>query len=165
MDSRIYILCVEDEPEVLNAVVKDLASIETTFPVETARSAEEARMVVNRLLAKGQRIGLILCDHVMPGDDGVDFLVELQKRSDTRAIRKVLLTGQAGLEPTVKAVNEADLKHYIAKPWKKEELLEVVKQQLTDFVIEAEKNLMPYLGVLDPMKIAEAIRRNKISER
>ncbi len=47
----------------------------------------------------------------------MDFLVELNGDPATRPIRKVLITGQAGLEDTIRAVNEADLDHYIAKPW------------------------------------------------
>ena len=55
MPSRICILCVEDEAEVLDAVVKDLASLEDQFPLYTARSVAEARECVARIEeAKGQ---------------------------------------------------------------------------------------------------------------
>ena len=44
------------------------------------------------------------------------------------------MTGQAGLEDTVRAVNEANLDHYIAKPWDAEALQAIVREQLTEYV-------------------------------
>ena len=156
--SKIYILCVEDEPEVLDAVVRDLAPLEAMFPVESARSAAEARDVVVRILAAGDRLGLVLCDHIMPRENGVELLVEMQRAPRTAATRKVLLTGQADLEATVKAVNQASLDYYIGKPWSRSELLSVVKAELTEYVLAHEKDLIPFLGILDGTRLAEAIR-------
>ena len=156
--SKIFILCVEDEPEVLDAVVRDLESLEDRFPVEAARSAAEARRVVRGILAAGDRLGLVFCDHIMPEENGVELLVELQQQPETAACRKILLTGQADLEATVKAVNEAGLDYYVAKPWTKAGLLEVAKSQLTDYVLGTEAELIPFLGILDGGRLTEAIR-------
>jgi response regulator RpfG family c-di-GMP phosphodiesterase len=161
----IYILCVEDEPEVLEAVVQDLVSLEKTFPLETARTADEARKVIASLLARGDSVGVILCDHILPGQNGVDLLIDLQRDPATAPIRKVLLTGQAGLEPTVRAVNDADLNHYIAKPWSREELVAVVKKELTEYVLHNEPNLLPFLGVLDTERLTEALRQRGLGDR
>ena len=155
--NRIFILCVEDEFEVLDAVVKDLAEFEKVFPVESARSSEEARRMVKKIAAAKDKVGLIICDHIMPDENGVELLADLQTRPETAQARKVLLTGQAGLDATIKAINEAGLNHYIAKPWKKDELAAVIKKELTQYVIMNERNLMPYMGLLDAGKLAEAI--------
>ncbi len=163
--SDIYILCIEDEQEVLDAVVRDLEKLEEQFPVETSTSAEEARDVIEKLLDDGKKIGLILCDHILPGDNGVELLIELHKNDRTHTSRKVLLTGQAGLDDTVRALNEARLHHYISKPWSREELLEVSVKLLTDFVIEEEENLLPYMSTLDAERISENIRtRHNVSD-
>jgi response regulator RpfG family c-di-GMP phosphodiesterase len=77
----------------------------------------------------------------------------------------VLLTGQAGLEPTVRAVNDADLNHYIAKPWSREELVAVVKKELTEYVLRNESNLLPFLGVLDTERLTEALRQRGLGDR
>ncbi|MDD8044654.1 MAG: response regulator, partial [Verrucomicrobiota bacterium] len=98
--SAIYILCLEDEPEVLDNVVRDLGEFEDTFPIEAAGSVQEARKIVADLTVRGDRVGVILCDHIMPGEDGVSFLVELADREETVATRKILLTAQAGIEST-----------------------------------------------------------------
>ena len=159
--SKVYILLVEDEPEVLDVIVKDLKHFESFFPIETAHSVAEARKIVENITNKGDMIGLFVCDHIMPNENGVDFLVEMQKVETTKRSKKVLLTGQAGLEATIKAINEAELNNYIAKPWKKEELLSIVKNNLTDFVIgNTRDDIMRYMSILDATKIAETLRSN-----
>lgn len=159
MEEKIYILIVEDEPDVLDSIVRDLSSFETYFPFELADAAEEAREQIQEILESGNQIGLILCDHVLPGDNGVELLVEMQKNTATSRTRKVLITGQAGLQETVRAVNEADLKHYIAKPWQKEELVKIVRELLTDYVLENVKTPLGFMPILDGERIAESIRQ------
>ncbi len=156
--SDIYIICVEDELQVLDVIVKDLEPLEEVFPIEVAASADEARKLIEEIRQEGGRIGLAVCDHVMPGDSGVDLMVEMQKDPFTERTRKVLLTGQAGLDATIEAVNKARLNRYISKPWDPAQLLDVAKEELTQFVIEQEKDLLPYMGVLDASRLQEEIR-------
>lgn len=161
MKHNIYIFVVEDEPEVLDAIVRDIEEFEDTFPIEMADSAEESRELIDALIDEGHQIGLILCDHVLPGQNGVELLVEMQKQPATERTRKVLITGQAGLDETVRAVNEANLKHYIAKPWEKRDLVETTRKLLTDYVIEHADNPMEYMSILDSSRIADHIRKGK----
>ena len=51
--SRLIILCIEDEDEVRDAVVRDLEVFEPTFLVEMAEDADDARQVFERLLRRG----------------------------------------------------------------------------------------------------------------
>ena len=163
--SDIYILCVEDEPEVLDVIVRDLSSLEEVFPIEMALSADEAREIVQEIKDRGDTLGLVICDHVMPGDKGVELLIEMQADSFTERSRKLLLTGQAGLDATVEAVNKAKLNRYIAKPWDPDNLVEIARDELTTYVIEKEKDLLRYMGVLDIGRLQETIRaRGSISD-
>ena len=155
--NRIAILVIEDEPEVREAISRDLEGFTDSFQIELAEDVADARTVMTELNASGDRVGLALCDHLLPGERGVDFLVELNRDPATRPIRKVLITGQAGLEDTIRAVNEADLDHYIAKPWTVENLHEVVRQQLTDYVIESAEDLLPFVAILDGARLMAAI--------
>lgn len=155
--NRIAILVIEDEPEVREAVARDLESYADHFQIELAEDVEDARAVMAELQSSGDRVGLALCDHLLPGERGVDYLVELNQSPDTRGIRKVLITGQAGLEDTVRAVNEADLDHYIAKPWTLDNLHAVVEEQLTDYVLENEDDLLPYVSILDGARLMAAV--------
>jgi CheY-like chemotaxis protein len=160
--STIYILCIEDEAEVLDVIVNDISALEVVFPIEVGVTAKEARKVIDEIHENGDRIGLILCDHVLPGENGVELLVELQSRPETKDTRKVLLTGQAGLDATVKAVNKAGLNRYIAKPWDKEDLVEICREELTTYVIKTTTNLLPFMGILNAEKLSEAMRERGI---
>ncbi|MFV1883818.1 MAG: response regulator [Balneola sp.] len=164
MDHQIFILVIEDELEVMDALIKDLEEFEQTFPIESANNSEEANQVVNQIINSGDEIGLILCDHVLPGKNGVDFLIDLQSNEHFQKTRKVLVTGQAGLEDTIQAINKARLDHYIAKPWKKEELHKVVIQQLTDFVIDKRYNPMEFMSTLDSVRLAETLRGGQLTD-
>jgi len=156
---QIAILSVEDEPEVREAIRRDLRLFEEQFRIEAAEDAEDAREAIRLIQADGDVVGLILCDHRLPGASGVDFLTELEAEPENRALRKVLLTGQAGQQDTIRAINEGGLHHYIGKPWQAEELVEVVRSQLTDFVLAAEINPLPYLAVLDGARLLAATGR------
>ena len=156
--NRVTILCVEDEPEVRDALVRDLDPFAAAFRIEATEDADDARQVAQECLDDGDSIGLVLCDHLLPGTVGVDLLIELKANAATASARKVLVTGQAGLEDTVRAVNQADLDHYIAKPWTPQELHTVVRQQLTEYVIDEVDDVLPYVSVLDGPRLLEALK-------
>ena len=77
------------------------------------------------------------------------MLVEMADDERTANARKVLVTGQADQADTIRAVNEAGLDHYIAKPWRAARLQEVVRAQLTDFVLEAGLDPLAHPRALD----------------
>lgn len=164
MSQKLCILCVEDEPDVLDVVVRELSVLEDVFPIETAGSAEEAREALAGIEAEGNALGLVFCDHMMPGENGVDLLVWMQAQPQWRPSRKVLLTGQAGLEATVKAVNEAGLSHYIAKPWDRDELVQVAREQLSYYVADRKLNPLPYLRHLVMDLVGDTLRASSTSD-
>ncbi|GAB3525205.1 response regulator [Photobacterium alginatilyticum] len=161
--NKYLILCVDDEREVLDSVLHDLGSLEEHFIIEAAESVDEAKEVLADAIADHIPLALILCDHIMPGETGIDFLIELKQQSETTRSRRVLLTGQAGLEETVQAVNHASLDYYISKPWDGDQLKDVVIDQLTTYIIDNEKELMPWARVLDTGRIMIALSDKRIS--
>jgi response regulator RpfG family c-di-GMP phosphodiesterase len=160
--NKFMILCVDDEREVLDSVMQDIDCFEDNFIVEAAQSVSEAKSVIEDYREQEVALALILCDHIMPEQTGISFLIELNDEPDTAKTRKVLLTGQAGLNDTVEAVNHASLDFFIAKPWMGEQLRQVVEEQLTHYVIENEKDLMPWVKVLDTEKILNAIAEKRM---
>jgi two-component system chemotaxis response regulator CheY len=155
---NIAILCVEDEPEVREAILRDLRPLESHFEIETAGDTADASAVLAEFANRGILTGLILCDHRLPGETGVEFLTHVHQVPEYRDTRKVLLTGQAGHQDTIKAVNEAGLNHYLAKPWDPAELVESCKDQLTSYVLERDDiDPMPYLAILDAPRLLEKI--------
>ena len=154
----LAILSLEDEANVREALERDLDEFWKHVRLEVADDADDAWSAVEDIVADGDELALVLSDHRLPGKSGVDFLVELVKDPRFSSTRTVLVTGQADQDDTIRALNEAGLDHYIAKPWDPVNLQEVVRHQLTDFVLEAGINPLPYLPVLDGVRVMEAIR-------
>ncbi|MDF3129904.1 response regulator [Kiritimatiellaeota bacterium B1221] len=163
--SKIVIVCVEDERDVLDAVIRELEPLEDLFLVEAAENAQEARELLIQIREREDETAVIFCDHIMPGENGVDLLVDLQKDERWKLTRKVLLTGQAGLEATVKAVNQAELAHYIAKPWEGDEILQVAKREIAFYLIARDLNPLPYLRHLDVELIDDLMRKHLSGDR
>lgn len=161
--TKYLILCVDDEREVLDSVLQDLSPFEEHFILEGAESVTEARQVIQDMADEEVKLALILCDHIMPEQTGISFLIELSQDTETRGARKVLLTGQAGLEDTVEAINHDSLDYYIAKPWKGDELRQAITAQLTSFVIEHDDDLLSWTTVLDSEAILNAMAERRAS--
>jgi len=155
---NIAILCVEDEPEVREAILRDLRPLEEYFEIESAGDTADASAILAEFANRDIHVGLILCDHRLPGETGVEFLTRIHGQAEYRDTRKVLLTGQAGHQDTIKAVNEAGLNHYLAKPWDPDDLVESSKDQLTRYLVGRDDiDPMPYLAILDAPRLLEKI--------
>ena len=115
---KLAIVVVEDEPEVRDAVLGDLAPFADTVRIEPAEDVDNTLKIVDEIDGDGDVVALILADHRLPGRSGVDMLVEMADDERTADARKVLVTGQADQADTIRAVNKAGLDHYIAKPWR-----------------------------------------------
>ncbi|QPK81354.1 response regulator [Schaalia sp. ZJ405] len=154
----LTILSLEDEADVREALERDLENYLDRFRLEMAEDVDDAWAVIKEIEADGDELALVLSDHRLPGRSGVDFLVELVADERLSAVRTVLVTGQANQEDTIRAVNEAGLDYYIAKPWDPEALKAVVRNQLTEYVLETGTDPLPYMPLLDGVRVMEAIR-------
>lgn len=155
---KLTILVVDDEPEVRDAVVGDLLPFADVVRVEPAEDVEDAWAVVEEVEEDGDVVALVLADHRMPGTTGVDMLIDMEDDERTADARKVLVTGQADQADTIRAVNEAGLDHYVAKPWRPEDLQAVVREQLTDFVVATGLDPLPHLRAIDGARAMEMLR-------
>lgn len=158
MTTRLTILVLEDEPEVRDAIVRDLDPFADQVRIEPADTVADAREVLAHLDADGDVLALVLADHRLPGTTGVEFLVALAADPQTVACRRVLITGQADHADTIRAINQAGLRHYVAKPWDPEDLRAVVREQLTDFVLEQDLDPLPHLRILDAQRVLPTLR-------
>lgn len=155
---QLAVLVLEDEPEVRDAIVRDLDPFAGTIRVEPAEDVTDAQAVLAELARDRDPLALVLADHRLPGVSGVDFLVELCRDDDHGRSRKVLVTGQADQQDTIRAVNEAGLDHYLTKPWDAEVLRELVRSELTTYVLQQEVDPLPHLAVLDAVRVMPALR-------
>lgn len=156
---KLTIVCVDDQREVLAAMEKDLAPLTEHCTLEICESADEAEELLDELDAEAKPVAVLICDHVMPGKNGVDFLIEVNRDPRFKHTRKLLLTGMATHQDTIVAINKAQIDRYVEKPWQGEQLLGVVKTLLTQFVLNAGLDYQTYLPVLDQETLYEGIRR------
>ena len=155
---QLAVLVLEDEPEVRDALVRDLDPFAGTIRVEPAEDVPDAEEVLAEIARDGDELALVLADHRMPGVTGVDFLVQLCADEVHGRSRKVLVTGQADQQDTIRAVNEAGLDHYVTKPWDPEQLRALVREQLSVYVVEQDVDPLPHLKALDAAAVMPALR-------
>lgn len=156
---ELFVLVIEDEPEVRAAVVRDLAPLATAVRIDEADDVADALAALADADADGDELGLVIADHRLPGRTGVDLLVEVHDDPRWSTARTVLLTGQAGHADTIRAINDAGLDHYLSKPWDPDELRTIAIAQLTDYVIETGLDPLPYVSTLDGARLLEAYGR------
>jgi response regulator RpfG family c-di-GMP phosphodiesterase len=155
---RLAVLVLEDEQGVREALSRDLRPLADVVRIELADDVDDARTVLGEIRGDGDRLALVLADHRLPGRTGVDFLVDLHDDPSTADVRKVLVTGQADQQDTIRAVNEAGLHHYVGKPWDPDELVDLVRHQLSDFVIATRLDPLPHLRALDAARVLPLLR-------
>jgi diguanylate cyclase (GGDEF)-like protein len=126
---RCTVLVVDDEPYILPTLRALLAN---EFDVVTASGADEAE----RLLAS-RPVDVLLTDQKMPRRTGVQLL-EWARRHSPRTIR-LLMTGYSELDDAVEAINRGHVYYYLLKPWRTEDLLQVLRNAADKFHLERKQ--------------------------
>jgi thioredoxin reductase (NADPH) len=130
--SRPVILTVDDEPEVLNSVARDLRRhFARDYQILPVLGGAEAIEAIEGLALKDNALALIVADQRMPGVTGIDVLKASLQHFPLA--KRTLLTAYADTEAAIRAINEVGLDHYIMKPWDPpESLLYPVLDDLLD---------------------------------
>lgn len=137
MAARDTILCVDDEEGVLNALEQQLTTrFGSECDIACAQSGNDALELIEELERDGERVAVIIADQIMPGMKGVELLEAVHQRSPDTA--KILLTGQAGLDAVISAINRAELDFYAAKPWDEANLRLAVEGLLRSYRLSQE---------------------------
>jgi thioredoxin reductase (NADPH) len=110
------LLAVDDDPEVLRAVERDLrARYSGRYRVLSAGSGEAGLDLLRRIAKRNEPVALLVVDHRMPNMNGIEFLTAAVR--DWPDVRRVLLTAYADTEAAIQAINVVKLDHYLLKPW------------------------------------------------
>ena len=135
---REHIVCVDDEEGILAALRQQLsARFGSECDIAVAKNAREALELIDDLQQDGEQLAVVIADQIMPGMKGVELLEEVHRRSPQTV--KILLTGQAGLDAVVYAINRAGLDQYIPKPWDEPDLRLTIQNLLSRFRLERER--------------------------
>ena len=132
--ARPILLAVDDDVNVLEAVVQDLRrNYGADYRVMRAASGQAALDTLSQVKAREEPVALLLSDQRMPGMTGVEFLE--RSRDEYPEARRVLLTAYADTEAAIQAINSARIHYYLNKPWDppEEKLYPVLNDLLDDW--------------------------------
>lgn len=155
---KLNLICVDDQREVLSAVLQDLNSLTDWLNIEECESANEALALLDELDASGEHVAVIISDHVMAGKTGVELLCEISEDGRFSNTKKVLLTGQATHQDTITAINRARIESYFEKPWQANVLLERIRALVTEYVFDAGLDYSDYQTHLDQQVVLNRLR-------
>jgi CheY-like chemotaxis protein len=167
-ETKHKILCVDDEPRVLQALSRHLRE---RFEVFTAASGAEGVDIVNR----ERELAVVVSDMRMPEMDGATFLrhCRLLQPSSVR----VLLTGQADIAAAIKAINEGQIFRFLTKPCPPEQLQSVMDEAVRQYelviaervllqrtVVGSIKAMTEIMSLVNPAMVGRAVRlRRRVS--
>ena len=155
---KINIICIDDQQEVLDSVMRDLRPLTPLIRLEEASGVEDCLSLIEQIDDDGDLVGVIISDQVMPGASGTDLLAKVASDKRFAKTRKILLTGQATHADTINAINDGHIDNYIEKPWQPEKLLAVVKKLLTLYILDMGLDHTPYMSVLDQQTLYAKLR-------
>ena len=115
------LLIVDDEKDIVNALVRVLGNIEG-LEVLTAYNGIEGYEVVQK-----EHPDAILTDLKMPGMDGLELLEKVKNLNE--AIQVVMITGHGTIDDAVRAIKKGAY-DFIQKPFKKQEIISVCHRVL-----------------------------------
>jgi thioredoxin reductase (NADPH) len=143
--SKPILMTVDDDPEVLRAVERDLRrQYANRYRVLAADSGAAALTAVKQLKLRNDPVALFLVDQRMPHMSGVEFLEEALKLYPNA--KRALLTAYADTDAAIRAINSVNIDHYLMKPWDppEERLYGVVDDLLDDWQADFKP---PFEGV------------------
>jgi diguanylate cyclase (GGDEF)-like protein len=124
--SKFSLLVVDDDPAILTAISQ---LVGREFDVRTAASGEEAQKILVEKPAE-----LLLADQALPGITGVQLLEWARERFPQTV--RMLMTGHARFEDAVDAINCGQVYRYVYKPFRSEDLLQVLRSGSRAFQLE-----------------------------
>ncbi len=114
--AKPILLTVDDDPDVLRAIERDLRSqYGAEYRVVSSDSPEGALGLLKALKLRNDGVALFLVDQRMPHMDGVTFLQEA--RQIFPDAKRTLLTAYADTNAAISAINQASLDYFFMKPW------------------------------------------------
>ncbi len=114
------VLVVDDDPVVRESLQRLLGK--RGYAVETAGTAEEA------LLLLGQKLfALVITDWQMPGMDGLALLRRIKERLPHTPV--VMITAYGSTETVIQALRSG-VSDFVLKPYRPEELLQIVEREV-----------------------------------
>ena len=139
------IMILDDEPQVLNAVERDLRQhYRSDYRIVKSTNGQDALEALKKLKERNTPVALFLVDQRMPKMSGTEFLADAANIYPQA--RKVLLTAYADTQAAIASINDIGLDYYLMKPWDPPEqnLYPVLDDLLSDWTASVA---LPYDGI------------------
>lgn len=148
------ILIVDDEVLGLESLARILSD---EFDVKTASTIDAARKILST-----EWVQVILCDQRMPEMLGVEFLKEV--REEWPDVIRMIISGYSDSEDIISALNEAGIYQYISKPWHPDNLTLILRNAVTLYKLQREKDLLSIELKASPQQLMKQMtaKRKKI---
>ncbi len=154
--NRPRILCVDDEPNVLEGLQRNLRK---KFEVTTATSGDAALALVEA----GSLFEVVVSDMRMPAMNGAVLLSRFRERAPDTV--RLLLTGYAEVDAAIAAVNQGQLFRFLTKPCPPEVLIPAIEAAVAQYrLVTAERVLLEQtlVGSIRAMTEALALSRPEV---
>ena len=145
---KLMILLVDDEPRVLQGLVRMMRSRRQEWEIATAASGPEALNLLSR-----QPFDVVVSDMRMPGMDGTHLLREVQERYPE--IVRIILSGQSDQESALQSVMPAH--QYLTKPCSDEVLKSAIERSCGLRDLLADHSLKQLVSRIDSLPSLPAL--------
>lgn len=115
------VLFVDDEPNILRAIKRALFKVNINLLL--AESGAKALEILS-----SQPVHVVISDMKMPRMSGAELLEQVASLYPNTF--RVVLTGYADIDSTIKAVNQGKIHRYLQKPWDNDELISTIEEGL-----------------------------------
>ena len=171
MASKPVIFALDDDPEVLAAIQRDLRrEFGKDYRIMRAETGAAALEALEQMKLRNDEVALFLVDQRMPEISGVEFLG--QAREMYPSAKRALLTAYADTSAAIQAINEISLDYYLMKPWDPPE--EHLFPVLHDLLDQWQANYRPAFEGLrvighqwspDAHRVKDFLARNRVPYR
>src|SRR5579884_1215463 len=143
--AKPILLSVDDDPDVLRAIERDLRSqYGAEYRVIGSDSPEKALTILDQLKLRSDTVALLLADQRMPRMSGVEFLQHGMRIFPDA--KRALLTAYADTSAAISAINQANIDYFFMKPW--DPPAEHLYPQLDDLLDDWKASYRPaYQGI------------------
>jgi response regulator RpfG family c-di-GMP phosphodiesterase len=165
--ARPIVLCVDDEPRVLEGLALHLRK---EYEFHSAPGGQAALGKLREL----KNVCVVLSDMRMPGMDGATLLAQVM--SSYPDVTRILLTGEPGRDAAVSAVNKGHVFQFLTKPCAPDQLRAAVEAGvihhrvltaertiLQETVLGCIKALVDVLALASPVVFGRATRIKRIA--
>ncbi|MDW3179288.1 MAG: response regulator [Acidimicrobiia bacterium] len=170
MSAKPKILCVDDETDLLDGLRLNLRKV---YRVSIASSGPDGLAQFDEARANEEPFDAVVSDMRMPQMNGAEFLTKILERSPQTP--RILLSGQADIESTIAAINDAKIYRFLTKPCPPQllqetlneamelERLRYAERELLDSTLRGTVGMLTeVLGLVSPAAYSRTIRIGEI---